>query len=330
MSHSSLSRRGLLTSLTAGGGLAAAGSAGAQTQTPVQQHGWLQVKGNRIVGEHGRPVVLRGMSLFWSQWQGKYYNADAVRWLKDDWKANVVRAAIGVDSGGYIAHPAAEMAKAEAVIQAAIDLGIYVIVDWHAHEVRTEAAQGFFGKLAAKYGGYPNVIWETYNEPLPKHGWAKVLKPYHEAVIPQIRRHSPKGLIVAGTRSWSQDVEEAAADPLADPNTAYTLHFYAGTHRQPLRDKALKALSKGAALFVTEWGTSEANGNDKLDDVETRIWWDFMEKHQISYANWSVADKNETSAALRPGAPARGGWTEAQISPSGRLVRDWLRRMNRV
>ncbi len=147
-------------------------------------------------------------------------------------------------------------------------------------------------------------------------------------MIPKIRREDPDNLVVAGTQTWSQDVDKAAADPLPLSNVPYTLHFYAGTHRQDLRDKASIALAKGAALFVTEWGTSEANGNGILDDKETRLWWAFMERNKLSYLNWSVADKAETSAALRPGASGKGGWPLRMLSPSGRSVRDHLRKMN--
>jgi endoglucanase len=303
-------------------------SAPAMAETPVERHGALRVQGNRIVDKHGEPVMLRGMSLFWSQWQGKYYNPQVVRTLVRDWNSNVIRAAMGVHSGGYIEKPKEEMRKVETVIDAAIREGIYVIVDWHAHELETEAAAAFFEKIARKYGRYPNLIYETYNEPLPKHGWKDQLKPYHTTVISQIRRYDPDNLVVAGTRSWSQDVEEAAADPLPFGNVAYTLHFYAGTHKQPLRDKAQKAMDLGAALFVTEWGSTDANGNGKVDVEETRRWFDFMEKNKISYLNWSIADKDESSAALLPGASPKGSWPDDMISQSGKLTRDQLRRMN--
>jgi endoglucanase len=64
----------------------------AVAQTPVERHGQLQVQGNRIVEQREEPVVLRGMSLFWSQWQPEYYNASALRWLRDDWNISVIRA----------------------------------------------------------------------------------------------------------------------------------------------------------------------------------------------------------------------------------------------
>ena len=303
-------------------------AAPAAAQTAVERHGQLRVEGNRIVDKDGRPVVLRGMSLFWSQWSPQFYNEDAIGWLKDDWNVNVVRAAIAVPQGGYLEHPRRETKKAEAAIEAAIKHGLYVIVDWHAHEPEPEAAAEFFTHIARKYGHHPNLLYEIWNEPLPAHDWATVIKPYHAALITRIRALDPDALILAGTQSWSQDVDKAAADPLPFDNVAYVLHFYAATHGQPLRDKAEAALAKGAALFVSEWGTTEATGDGRIDVEETRRWWDFMEKHRLSYLNWSIHVKKESSAALEPGASPRGGWPERMIKPSGRLVRDRLRAMN--
>jgi endoglucanase len=147
-------------------------------------------------------------------------------------------------------------------------------------------------------------------------------------VVPAIRAIDPDNLIVAGTPTWSQDVDIAAADPLPFANIAYTLHFYAGTHRQELRDKALRAMELGVALFVTEWGTSEASGDGTLDEAETRLWREFMETHKLSHLNWSIIDKDETAAALLPGAPGTGPWTDDMLTPSGVVVRQMLREMN--
>ncbi len=136
-------------------------SAGSSAQGPsvVDRHGRLSVRGNRVVDEHGENVQLRGMSLFWSQWMPQYYNESAIRWLRDDWKVTVVRAAIAVPFGGYLQHPDVETKKAEAVIDAAVKLGIYVIVDWHSHNPEPEAAKRFFAHIAGKYGALPNIIY---------------------------------------------------------------------------------------------------------------------------------------------------------------------------
>ena len=236
----------------------------------------------------------------------QYYNADAIKWLRDDWHCTVVRAAMGVESGGYLTNPDAERQKVKTVVQACIDLGIYVLIDWHDDHSNTHLAQSqaFFEDMAKTYGKYPNVIFEPWNEPQRNANWTTIIKPYHEAVIPKIRQYT-NNLIVCGTQSWSQDVDKASMNPLKFTNVAYTLHFYASTHKQSLRDKAATAMKNGIPLFVTEWGTSEASGNGKLDRVETQKWLDFLEQNQISMCNWAVDDKAETSAALKPGIPAK-------------------------
>ncbi len=297
--------------------------------SPVALHGRLEVKGNRVVDAQRQPYAVRGMSLFWSQWQPRYYDAATVAWLVRDWRVTAVRAAIGAQSGGYDANPAAETKRAETVIDAAIANGIYVVVDWHAHQPRADDAVKFFTHIARKYRGVPNLIYEPYNEPLPEHGWAKVLKPYHMQVIGAIRAIDPHAFVVAGTRSWSQDVDEAAADPLPFPDVAYTLHFYAATHKAALRAKADLALKRGIALFVTEYGTTAANGDAPIDAAETQAWWDWCASNGVSYLNWSVANKDEASAIVKPTTAGVAGWSEDDLTESGRLVRAHLRAAQR-
>ena len=296
----------------------------------VGRHGSLRVQGNRIVGRDGKPVVLRGMSLFWSQWIGKYYNRETVNWLRDDWHCTIVRAAMAVEHGGYLENPRREKQKVIDVVDAAIAAGVYVLIDWHDHNAHahTERAREFFADMARRYARAPNVIYEPFNEPLQNHSWSKDIKPYHEAVIRGIREHAPDSLVVCGTPAWSQRVDEAARDPLKFDNVAYTLHFYAATHKQWLRDTARRALDGGVALMVTEFGTTEASGDGRVDEEETRAWWQFTDANHISWCNWSVADKAEASAALKPGASERGGWPDAAVTASGRLVREEIRRKN--
>lgn len=291
----------------------------------VAEHGHLHVQGNRVVDAHGQPITLRGMSLFWSQWRPAFYNPRAIRWIASDWRATAIRAAIAASNGGYTTDPVAETRRAERAIDAAIAAGIYVVVDWHAHDPMPDEAIRFFTAIARRYRGVPNLIYETWNEPLPKYGWSTVIKPYHLRVIAAIRAQDPGAFAVVGTRSWDQDVDEAAADPLALPDVAYALHYYAATHKRAIRDKAEAALARGAALFVTEYGTTAANGDAPIDAAETRIWWDWCDAHGISYLNWSLSDKAEASAALKPGASSKGGWRADQLTDSGTMVRNQLR-----
>ncbi len=298
--------------------------------TVVEEYGKLKVSGNKIVDKNGNAVQLRGMSLFWSQWIGKYYNRETVKWLKDDWQCTVVRAAMAVEHDGYLTNPEQEKAKVIAVVDAAIAEGIYVIIDWHDHhgEDHLEEAKTFFGEMARKYGAYPNVIFETYNEPLDV-SWTDVLKPYHEAVIAEIRKHAPDNLIICGTRNWSQNVDDVIGHKINDENVAYTLHYYAATHNESLRDLALSALNNDIALFVTEYGTTEASGDGSIDANESQRWWSFLDTHKISSCNWSIADKEELAAALKPNASATGNWEENNLTTSGKLVRQEIRSKNK-
>jgi endoglucanase len=288
----------------------------------VDIYGQLQVRGNRIVDQHGNEVALRGMSLFWSQWMGQFYNYDCLNWLRDDWKCTVIRAAMGIESGGYLTNPVTEKAKVMAVVDACIDLGIYVIIDWHDHNAHNHQAEAisFFAEMAQLYGNEPNVIYEIYNEP-EQVSWSSVIKPYAEAVIDTIRKIDPDNLIIVGTPNWSQYVDVASNDTLAFNNITYALHFYAASHKQWLRNRAVTALNHGIALFVSEWGTCENTGTGFLDSTETKIWWNFMDNNMISWCNWSIADKEETASALVPGASPYGGWPLTDLTTSGKLVR---------
>lgn len=303
------------------------------SQTPVEIHGQLSVKGNRIVDKNGDPVQLRGMSLFWSQWIPKYYNANTVKWLKDDWCINVIRAAMAADveNQGYASSASVaenEKNKVIAVVDAAIAQGIYVIIDFHSHNAHLTAnraaAKVFFAEMSAKYKDVPNVIYEPWNEPIfntTSNAWANTIKPYHIEIIDIIRANDPDNIIVCGTRTWSQRVDEAALNPIDRTNIAYTLHYYANSHKQSLRNIAMDAMDEGIALFVTEYGTCDASGNTGFNAAESKTWWTFLDNHKISYCNWSVADKEETASVLMPNANRNGNWTDSDLTESGKLVR---------
>ena len=297
-------------------------------QSVVEQYGRLQVKGNQVVAEDGTPVSLAGNSLFWSNAGDTedFYNKTTVDHLADDWNSSIIRAAMGVneswDEGtGYIGSPALQEAKVRKVIDAAIAQGIYVIIDWHTHEAEEYQAEAveFFGKMARIYGDNPHVIYEVYNEPI-NQSWSTI-KTYAEAVVAAIRAEDPDNLIIVGTPFYSQRVDVASEDPLDDRNVAYTLHFYAGTHRQELRDQAARAMDNGIALFVTEWGAVNATGDGAADEAETERWMSFLQERGISHANWSVADKPEGASVVQPGAGV-AGLTSNQLTETGSLIKN--------
>ena len=293
-------------------------------QGGVSQNGWLQVTGTQLCSETGQPVVLRGMSSHGLQWYGQFASDGAISSLADC-GANLFRAAMYTGEGGYLSQPDAMKAKLTAAVDAAVANDLYVIIDWHilsdgdpmAHVTEAEA---FFSEMAQRYRDTPNVLYEICNEPNGNVGWDSSVKPYAQRVIRAIRAHSPKAVILVGSTTWSQDIHLAAADPLDGENLMYTLHFYAGTHGAQLRQRIDDALAKGLPVFVSEWGTSRADGSGGVFLEESRVWLDFLDERGISWCNWSLCDKNETSAALRPGASSDGPWGQEKLSESGQFV----------
>lgn len=282
------------------------------------------MKGTQLCNEKGEAVVLRGMSTHGMQWYGQYANSRSIR-NTAEFGANLFRVAMYTGEGGYLSSPDSMKKKVINAVDAAIANDLYVIIDWHilsdgSPMSHVEEAKAFFGEMAARYGDSPAVLYEICNEPNGNVTWEGDVKPYAQAVIPVIRERAPKSVILVGSPTWSQDIHLAARSPLEGENLMYTLHFYAGTHGADLRRRIDDVLAAGLPVFVSEWGTSRADGSGGVFLKEAGEWLDFLRERGISWANWSLCDKNETSAALRPGASPDSAWSEADLSESGRFV----------
>ncbi len=308
---------------------------GAPEGSPVALHGQLRVRGTELVDQTGEPVQLKGVSSMWLNMEDDGYarSREGLRWLRDDWGLSVFRAAMGVEfTGGfpgYLDGSAGLMQQVQGIIDHAIELGVYVIVDFHSHQAQDYAAEAraFFAAIAERYGELPNVIYEPYNEP-DREAWVTEIKPYHETVIATIRSIDPDNVIVAGTARWSQLPNEAAQAPIGASNLLYTAHFYACEHGPWLRDNVDAARAAGVGVFVTEWGATAADGG--LDGgvcvPEAEAFLEWMETGSISWAAWKLDDEQDATSLLSAGVPTSGGWTDAQLHGHAPLVREWMRR----
>lgn len=303
---------------------ACTGGTAQEEKTVVEKHGFLSVKDGFLTDEQGEKLVLKGVSYGWHNWWPRFYNASTVNTFAKDWNATLVRAAMGVEpEGAYIDTPKLAIDCVTAVADAAIAEGIYVIIDWHSHGIKTEEAKAFFTQMATRYKDVPNVIYEIFNEPV-HDSWADV-KAYSEEVIAAIRAIDTRNVILVGSPHWDQDIHIAADDPITGyTNLMYALHFYAATHNQGLRDKADYALSKGLPLFVSECAAMEASGDGPIDPEEWNAWVQWMDKNHLSWAAWSVADKNETCSMFFPKSASEGAWPDEDIKEWGLLVKKEL------
>jgi hypothetical protein len=311
----------------------------------------ITTQGNQVLfgGQEGS---IAGMSLFWSNFSdgSRFYTQGVVETLANDWGSKLIRASMGIEeAGGYLANPNDNLSRVQTVVNEAIANDMYVIIDWHTHnaeDINPDLAITFFRQMAQNYGATNNVIYEVYNEPdcpagvtgtacnfNTKTTWAEI-KAYALPVITAIREIDPDNLIIVGTPFFSQFVDDASENPIVAAdfpgngsyanNIAYTLHFYAGTHKQQERARAVTALRNGIPLFVTEWGTVGASGDGAVDAAESDIWMQFLFDNNISHANWSITDKAEGSALLSPGSNATNGWDDSDLTESGRYVRDQI------
>ncbi len=314
--------------------------------TPIKKYGQLKVVGSKILSECDKPVQLAGMSLFWHQWSGKeFWNSNALGWLRDDWKIQYIRAPMGIENeDGYLEDPKTAATIMDNAIKAAIDKGLYIIVDWHSNDLHLDLARDFFARISKEYGNYPNIIYELCNEPsgrTPKdldETWPQ-LKQYSQELIATIREHDPDNIIIVPTPFWDQLVDVASKDPITvdskgEPvtNIAYSLHFYARQHGEVLRKRADHALAKGLPIWVTQCGRVGINfatprfENANLPDIKSwNAWQKWMDDNGISYSKWSLGTKDETSSSLYPTANPNGYWTNTDLTPEGIWNRNHFR-----
>ncbi|MCR4821956.1 MAG: glycoside hydrolase family 5 protein [Treponema sp.] len=212
-------------------------------------------------------------------------------------------------------------------IDYATKAGMYVILDWHVHNYNPndtkDAAITFLSQIAQEYASYDNILYEICNEPT-NSPWSSAIKPYAQEVIPAIRKYAPDSVIIVGTNTWSQDVEEALADPLSPEsygNIMYTFHFYANSHTTSYRSRVERAIKGGLPLFITEFGTCDASGNEGFNSGESEKWFELCKNYSISHMNWSLSNKNETASAILSSCSKTSGWSDEELSESGQLVK---------
>lgn len=292
----------------------------------------LHVSGTALLNAAGDTMVLNGPSLGWHSNWGRFYNEGTVKALKEKWGANITRAAIGAHPSGdcvngYSVDSVNAVNLAMKVIDAAIANDMYVICDWHSHNNTLADAKNFFTVITEKYGDKPNILYEIWNEPLDIP-WQEI-RDYAAEVIPVIRKNAPGAVIIVGTPKWDQDVDIAAENPVDAPNLLYSLHYYAGTHKDWNRDKAQKAIDAGLPLFISECGSMDHTGDGPIDYESWQAWMDFADSNNLSVLMWDIADKNETCSMISATASDNGmEWKEDDLKEWAKLARKTIKERN--
>lgn len=291
-------------------------------------HGKLRVDGTRLTNERGEPIQLRGMSSHGLRWYPEYINYGAMRDIKAR-GANLFRLAMYADSdlGGYNESPEAKTASKQLMylgIENALAADLYVIVDWHLlkdeNPLRNvSAALEFFDEVSSRYGDCANIIYEICNEPNGATTWEEI-GAYARTVIPAIRKNAPDAVVVVGTPRWSSDLMPVPDARLDFPNVMYAYHMYTGNSDYEFIWLLDKMREEGVPVFVSEWGLSMDEQTGALDTDEAYAFVAYMREHGLSWSNWSLCNKDEEFSAIRPEVTKLHGWTDEDLTESGRLT----------
>ena len=294
-------------------------------------NGKLHVEGSKLVDQNNTGVQLRGVSTHGLAWYPQYVTNDCFATLKS-FGANVVRLAMYTyESGGYCTDGDRQQLETlvQNGVQYALNNDMYVIIDWHVLNEGnpnrySDVAKTFFAKMAQQYASYNNVIYEICNEPCKGATWGDV-KFYASEVIPSIRSYDKDAVILIGTPNWSQDVDEAVKDPVTGyDNVMYTLHFYAGTHKDNIRNKLTAARNAGTPVFISEFSICDASGNGGIDSTSANAWKKLINDNNVSYVGWSLCNKAETSALIASSCSKLSGWTDSELSETGKWLRNFI------
>lgn len=299
--------------------------------TPYARHGGLSVKGTDLVDASGAKFQLHGMSTHGLAWFPQFVNYDTFKYLRDDWNNNCIRLAMyTAEYGGYCSGGDKNYLKSLVSngVDYATQLGMYVIIDWHVLQDKNpltykDEAKKFFDEMSKKYANNGNVLYEICNEPNGGASWNDI-KTYANEIIPVIRANAPDSIIIVGTPTWSQDIDQAAASPLSFKNVMYTLHFYAATHTDWLRNRMESCYKSGLPVFISEFGMCDASGNGAIDEYQSGEWKKLIDKYNISYMCWNLANKNESSSILKESCQKLTDWSDSDLNQQGKLIRSWF------
>lgn len=303
-------------------------SVNTKAATPVQKWGQLKVSGTNIVDKTGKKVQLKGVSTHGIAWFPEYVNKGCFQSFRK-MGVNTIRLALYSDKGAGFSKSLYK--KVDEGIRYATELGMYVVIDWHIlsdgnPKTNQKKALSFFTRYAKKYGKQNNILYEICNEPNGNVTWAKDIKPYAKKIIKKIRKYDKKNIIVVGTPTWSQDVDVVAKSPLKEKNIVYSLHFYAATHTDFLRNKCKSAYQSGLPMLVSEFSICDASGNGGIDKKSASKWMKLLKKYKIGHIAWSVSNKNETSALLQSKCRKTNKISYKNLSKSGKWIAKWWKK----
>jgi endoglucanase len=264
-------------------------------------NGALHVNNGKLINQYDENIQLKGLvsgqlNKYSDHFSGtptfKYYiNQESINNLKS-WGINVIRLGVEIDQ-----------TKDEKIMQDyfdTIDLlvknNIYVVaVLWNSENIynNVDIAKEYFNELSLRYNDNHNIIYEIANEPSDKTQWDEIKK-YSNEIIPIIRKNSKENIIIIPSPSWDGSPNLIKMNELVETNNIMVAqHMYTGQQlNEENISKIQEAINNGTPIFVTEWGTTMANGNDGFYEAYSNAFVKFMDNNKLSWCNFCITDMN--------------------------------------
>lgn len=292
----------------------------------VKEIGKLHKNGKYIVDENDVPVELRGIGTHHLLQYKNLHNRKAFDSLRR-MGVNMIRPSAyledynflgsdGETAYGYISRPEETRAEIEKIIKICIDLGLYVLLDWHVfydsnmiagqtytgyarfHE--TEALE-FFEYFTEKYGDYPNMIYDLCNEPY--FASESDIVQFVQAVRAVIVENVDEPVMTCGYGAGqTNDTWYTRSKRLYDAFVAAGItdvfvapHIYGSNITTP----AQQLWDENIPIFCTEWGNSQGSGDGAGNDTAALANTNWFHEHAVAQSFWKFTDQTMTTSVLQ-------------------------------
>ena len=299
-------------------------------------HGKLYKNGKYLVDLEGKQVEIRGIGTHHLlQFKNlhtkecletlKYYGINCIR-LSAYLKTQLFNASNNEYAKGYVDSIAETRAHIEEIVSYCVELGLYVILDWHMHATNSYAdmyeteAIDFFTYYSDKYKDTPNVFYELANEPYSIT--ATELITFISKVRPVILANNPTAIMLCGNAK--EGIETFYTKLVA---AGYTDIFVCPhSYGESVKVKYRNWFNNGYPLFVSEWGNSNGYGDGEGNDAATTDLLEWLHETGVGTCFWKYTDQTMTTSILKNrdgliGNPyyKYGGFTEEDLSYNGKL-----------
>jgi hypothetical protein len=293
----------------------------------VSKHGQLSVKGGSVCDASGNVVSLMGPSFYWSCSSALWWTKETVDYLVSKFNVQIIRLPVSIapsegspwngdptwNEDNYYHRPDYCKKLVDEMVKAAIENDIYVIIDFHEHHAEhwVDMSKEFFTYFAEKWGEYPNVMYEIYNEPMTDNG---TVVNYAKQIIPVLRAIDQKNIIIVGSTQYSREPHNVTAAGQGYSNIAYTWHGYVEWgHQSDWNSNS--SWTTSVPIVVTEWGLDWSKNDGGLLQVYKNkslincFWsmgnkggddgkWSILNSDCYKTTNWSDAEMTENGAYL--------------------------------